>query len=114
MKLIKLLLLSLMIFSVHAYAEKPSGKILYQAYCSQCHGMEGDGFGINAAEMNVLPKDHSDKEGMLNRTDNDLFKAIKEGGKAVNKSVLMPNWDSNLTDDEIHSLVTHLRVLCCE
>lgn len=91
-----------------------SGKKLYQVYCSQCHGLEGDGYGINAADMEVLPKDHTDSEEMKARTDEDLFKAIKHGGKAVDKSVLMPNWDANLSDEQINDLVKYLRVLCCQ
>ncbi|NRB37694.1 MAG: cytochrome c [Pseudomonadales bacterium] len=89
------------------------GKQLYEANCSQCHGMEGDGYGVNAEDMDVMPKDHTDTEEMISRTDADLFKAIKFGGKAVNKSVLMPNWDKNMNDDEIHAVVAYLRVLCC-
>lgn len=87
---------------------------LYTVYCSQCHGLEGDGFGVNAADMDVLPKDHTDTEEMVSRTDEDLFKAIKFGGKAVGKSILMPNWDANMTDAEIHTLVAYLRLLCCD
>ncbi len=102
----------LMINSVMA-ADIELGKKLYQANCSQCHGMEGDGYGINAADMAVMPKDHTDTEEMISRTDEDLFKAIKFGGKAVNKSVLMPNWDANMNDEEIHAVVAYLRVLCC-
>ena len=89
------------------------GKKLYEVYCTQCHGMEGDGYGINTPDIDVLPKDHTDTPEMMTRTDEDLFKAIKHGGKAVSKSVLMPNWDANLNDDEIHALVKYLRTLCC-
>lgn len=91
-----------------------TGKNLYRVYCMQCHGISGDGYGINTADMEVLPKDHTDTKEMKTRTDKDLFKAIKYGGKAIDKSVLMPNWDGNLTDQQIESLVRYLRVLCCE
>ena len=64
--------------------------------------------------MEVLPRDHTDTDEMSARTDEDLFKVIKFGGKAIDKSVLMPNWEGTLTDDEIHSLVGYLRVLCCD
>ncbi|MBL4909594.1 MAG: cytochrome c [Alteromonadaceae bacterium] len=90
------------------------GEILYQAYCTQCHGINGDGWGVNAATMDVLPKDHTDTKGMITRTDADIFKAIKEGGKAVSKSNLMPNWDANMTDEEINYLVVYVRTLCCQ
>ena len=97
-----------------SYAHDMTGKKLYQTYCIQCHGVEGDGYGINVEFMEVLPRDHTDTKEMMARTDEDLFKVIKFGGKAIDKSVLMPNWDGNLSDDEIDSLVCYLRVLCCQ
>lgn len=92
-------------------ADAENGRTLYKGYCAQCHGLEGDGFGVNAADMEVAPKDHTETAEMQARSDADLFKAIKKGGKAVDKSVLMPNWDSNLSDAEIDDLVSYLRVL---
>jgi cytochrome c oxidase cbb3-type subunit 3 len=90
-----------------------SGKDLYRTYCWQCHGSQGNGKGINAGDnMSVAPRDHTDAEYMSGRTDAELFKAIKEGGPAVNKAVLMPPWGAVLTDEEIHTLVRYLRELC--
>ena len=34
------------LFSINSQAEPFPAKKLYQAYCAQCHGMEGDGYGI--------------------------------------------------------------------
>lgn len=96
-----------------AHEAHDRGKALYAVYCSQCHGVQGDGKGINAAHMSVQPRDHTDTKEMSARTDEELFKVIKEGGKSINKSVLMPIWGGNLSDDDIHALVTHLRTLCC-
>ena len=90
------------------------GEALYEMYCTQCHGIQGDGKGINAPQLSVQPRNHTDRSEMSARTDDDLFKAIKEGGQAVNKSVLMPNWDGNLNDEAIGDLVAYLRVLCCQ
>lgn len=89
------------------------GKQLYRAYCTQCHGISGHGNGVNAAELSVQPRNHTDRSEMAARTDDELFKAIKEGGQAVNKSVLMPNWDGNLSDGDIRDIVAYLRRLCC-
>lgn len=92
-------------------ADADNGKQLYRAFCAQCHGLDGTGKGVNAATMDVEPRDHTDSREMGARTDADLFKAIKEGGPAINKSVLMPNWDATLTDAQIHDVVAYLRVL---
>lgn len=113
-KLMIILVTLLCLFSLHIQADTLPGKVLYQAYCAQCHGMEGDGYGINVEFMEVLPRDHTDRAEMSARTDDDLFKVIKYGGKSIDKSVLMPNWGGNFNDDEIHALIGHLRVLCCQ
>lgn len=84
----------------------------YRTYCWQCHGMHGDGRGVNIRDMSVQPRNHTDPKEMSARSDEDLFKAIKEGGQAINKSVLMPPWGGTLTDEEIWDLVKYLRKLC--
>lgn len=96
-----------------AEGDADNGRQLYRHYCTQCHGLEGDGGGINVKDMAVMPRDHTDKAEMSARTDADLFKAIKHGGKSINKSMLMPQWGNNLTDQQINDLVAYLRQLCC-
>lgn len=86
----------------------------YKSYCMQCHGMHGKGDGVNVPAMNVRPRDHSDNKYMMTRTNTEIFKAIKYGGPAVNKSVKMPAWGDTFTDEEIHQMVGHIRTLCCE
>jgi cytochrome c oxidase cbb3-type subunit 3 len=84
----------------------------YKAYCVQCHGSEGNGKGVNVRDMSVIPRDHTDTKSMSGRSDETLFKAIKEGGASIDKSVLMPPWGATLSDEEIKELVQHLRMLC--
>lgn len=90
------------------------GEVLYQIYCTQCHGVSGDGGGLNVRDMSVQPRDHTDPVEMGARTDEELAKVIKHGGKAIDKSVLMPAWDDNLSDEQVGDLVTYLRQLCCD
>lgn len=84
----------------------------YRTYCVQCHGLKGNGKGINVRDMSVQPRDHTDTAQMSTRSDDDLFKVIKEGGVSINKSVLMPPWGDVFSDEEIRGLVSHLRKLC--
>ena len=100
----------LLIFAADAGAE--TAKDNYQTYCVQCHGLEGSGNGINVADMSTQPRDHTDAKEMSARTDQELFKVIKEGGQAITKSVLMPPWSSTLSDEEIKDLVKYLHHLC--
>jgi cytochrome c oxidase cbb3-type subunit 3 len=107
----KLLFAILLAASVQAQAKETAADN-YKAYCVQCHGMEGNGKGVNIRDMSVVPRDHTDAKAMSGRSDELLFKAIKEGGTSVSKSVLMPSWEGTLSDEEIKDLVQHLRTLC--
>jgi cytochrome c oxidase cbb3-type subunit 3 len=93
-------------------AQLERGLSLYRAHCVQCHGVERNGRGINSRDMSVQPRDHSDAKGMGGIPDQELFDAIKKGGLAVNKSVLMPAWGEVMSDAEIHELVAYLRHIC--
>jgi cytochrome c oxidase cbb3-type subunit 3 len=95
--------------SLAADGPSPAAVKLYDTYCVQCHGLNRDGNGINSAEMAVKPRDHTDSKAMGDTPDELLFKAIREGGLSVNKSVLMPTWTGVLTDEQIHDLVRYLR-----
>lgn len=106
-----LALLPLALVSLPA-AAKETADNNYKTYCVQCHGMHGDGKGVNIRDMSVQPRDHTDAKAMSTRSDDTLFKVVKEGGPAIDKSVLMPPWQDTLSDEEIRDMVQHLRVLC--
>ncbi len=90
----------------------PAAERNYDTYCVQCHGVERNGKGINAKHMSVQPRDHGDGKAMGDLPDDEIFKAIKEGGLAVNKSVLMPVWGGVFSDAEVQELVLYLREVC--
>ena len=89
----------------------PRGRTLYLTFCAQCHGIEGNGKGVNAKAMSVAPRNHTSSEEMAGLTDERLFAAIKFGGGAVGKSSLMPSWATLLTDADIDALVGYLHKL---
>lgn len=96
-----------------AQAEKAEDN--YKLYCVQCHGTAGTGKGINAPSLSVQPRNHTSAKDMGELTDDNVFKAVKEGGVAVGKSTSMPPWGAVLTDAEIKDLVQHMRKMCkCE
>jgi len=115
MRLINLLIAAavLLLFTPsNSFAEE--AYLNYKSYCMQCHGMHGKGDGVNVPALNILPRDHSDNKYMMQRTNTEIFKVIKFGGPALNKSVKMPAWGDTFTDEEITQLVGHIRSLCCE
>jgi len=85
---------------------------VYGTYCVQCHGLKRNGTGINLPALSVKPRDHTDAKGMGTLPDDEIFKAIKDGGLAVNKSVLMPSWGGTLDDKQITEMVHYLRTVC--
>ncbi len=109
---LKMVVASLALIAAPMAMADESGEDLYKTYCWQCHGMLANGMGVNIVDMSVQPRDHSDSKEMSARSDEELFTAIKDGGRAIDKSVLMPPWGGVLSDDEIHSLVRYLRELC--
>ena len=95
--------------------ERPSvtnGEKIYQWYCVPCHGIKGDGNGFNARNLDPRPANHTDTALMTKRTDNELFDAIRGGGKGVGKSTLMSPWGDTFSKAQIKSLVLYLRRLC--
>ncbi len=85
---------------------------VYQRYCTQCHGEEGHGDGINAPYLVVPPRDHTKADYIETRSDQQLFDAIKFGGLAVGRAPCMPAWGHTFEDNMIHSLVSYIRELC--
>src|ERR1700745_2723736 len=74
------------------------GEVLYQRYCSGCHGADGRGGG-----KGLMPH-----VGALTRKgDIDLSEyaslamVITEGGEAMGKSGFMPSWKETLSKNDI-------------
>lgn len=94
-----------------------SAKENYRLYCVQCHGVLGNGEGVNwtSGGLTVSPRDHTYAKEMRQLRDEELRLAIAEGGDAVQKSEQMPAWGDVLSKREIQELVRYLRELCkCE
>ena len=102
------------IISSSAHAEvEIDGRELYLHWCSQCHGLEGRGDGVNSTpDMRINPRDHTDASYMSTRTDQQLEDVIKGGGISISKSANMPPWRATLTDKEIKAVILYLRKLC--
>ena len=69
----------------------------YQFYCAQCHGTEGHGNGINAPHLTVPPRDHTKADYLETRTDEHLFIAIQQGGRAHGEICLVTRQDGKLS-----------------
>jgi mono/diheme cytochrome c family protein len=89
--------------------EQRQGKDLYIKYCAICHGKEGTGDGFNAFNLDPRPRNFTDATYMDALSDNRLVETISQGGRGVNRSLLMPSWGGRLNRQEIEYVVSFVR-----
>jgi mono/diheme cytochrome c family protein len=88
------------------------GRTLYEANCTQCHGVAGDGNGYGAPFLVPPPRDFTTAaykfrttgSGSL-PTDEDLFRIISRGANGTG----MPPWQYLLTEQERWALVDYVK-----
>jgi cytochrome c553 len=84
----------------------------YTAYCARCHGENGHGDGPSVATLKTKPQSFDDCAQMRKLSDETMFNAIKGGGASVGLPGDMPDWSTDLSDDEIHDLTKFVRAFC--
>ncbi len=93
------------------------GRQLYTFYCTPCHGMQGKGDGQLAKLLDPKPRNHTDGkgtrpgDGMNDRTDEQLFKAITKGGQGISKSVNMPAWGHIISEGGRWDIIAYMRAI---
>ncbi len=89
------------------------GKRLYNQYCIQCHGRlgAGDGDRVRNEKLHPQPRIHANGIFMNRLPDMRLYRVIKYGGRSVNFSHIMPQWQHILSDEEILDVIAHIRSL---
>jgi len=84
------------------------GEVLYQRYCSGCHGTDGRGGGKGfMPHVGALTR-----KGYIDLIDDSsLAMVIEEGGEAMGKSGFMPSWKATLSKDNIADVIAYIRTL---
>ena len=82
------------------------GKAVYADNCAKCHG--DDGKGQTKMGIKLGAKDYSDAAVQATVSDDQAVKAIKEGMKKDDKTLMKP---SELSDEDIKASVAYLRTL---
>jgi cytochrome c553 len=91
--------------------EQREGKHLFAKYCSVCHGAEGKGDGFNSFNLDPKPRDLTDGHYMNTLTNERLVQTIRDGGRSVNRSSLMPSWGGRLAKDDLVYVAAYVRSL---
>jgi cytochrome c553 len=78
---------------------------LYEKECVKCHGADGKGETKMGKKLGA--KDYSDAKVQEELKDADAVKAIKEGLKKDDKTLMKPL--EGATDDQIKGLVAYMR-----
>ena len=84
-------------------AQRESGKTLYLQYCSQCHGVNGDGEGYATPHLYPRPRNFTTGKFKVRTTPNgalpthqDIVNIIRRGMPYTS----MPPWPSNVLSDQ--------------
>jgi len=95
-------------FSASA-ARADDAKATYDKSCAMCHGPGGKGDGAAGKMLKPPPKDFA--TSLAGKSDDDVAKIIKEGGKANGMAATMPAYGAKMSDDQIKELVTYIKGL---
>ena len=96
--------------SANTAAADAEAKTIFEQRCVACHGAQGWGNGVAAAQLNPKPRNYTDVNWQKSVTDDDLKKVIVKGGAAVGKSPLMPpNPDLESKPEVVAGLVRIVR-----
>lgn len=105
----KLIVLSLGLLLAGAVSVRAAdAKENWDKTCAKCHGGDGKGQTKMGQKLNI--KDFTDAKTQAAFTDDQAFKAIKEGLTDKEGKVVMKAQES-MTDDEVKALVGFVRSL---
>lgn len=81
-----------------------NGKVLYDTYCTNCHGSQGKGDG--PVGQSLIPP-AADLTVTEQKSDKQLLDVIRKGRPGT----AMPSWKGDLSDAEIHDVLSYVRAL---
>jgi mono/diheme cytochrome c family protein len=87
------------------------GRELSLERCVLCHGSKGQGWDWDL-KVDRPPVPVPNLHDVLpQRSDDYLFRVIRDGGEAVGRTRFMPAFGFNMTEQELKDLVAYLRAL---
>ncbi|MGA9800516.1 MAG: cytochrome c [Terriglobales bacterium] len=96
-----LLMIALLTTNPATANDSPAGAAVFKSKCQTCHGADGSGTAVGKS-LNVADLRSAEVQS---KPDAELLQAISDGKGN------MPGFKGNLTDDEIHAALAHVRTL---
>ena len=84
-----------------------TGKSIYGANCSACHGEHGEGDGPGAAALNPKPRNYKKDGFQYGSSLEEVKRTINEGIEGT----AMPSWAEVLTDEQITQVAEYVKSL---
>lgn len=103
------LLLAIASTVTSAQSVPKGGKEIFERMCAGCHGTRGDGAEGHSGGFSPVITTLANKEYMRQVPDDYLLMIIRKGGAAMGKIATMPAWEKRLSEEEIVSIVAHIR-----
>jgi len=82
-----------------------TGRDIFYKHCKACHGDKGNGKTFAANVLNPPPKNFTSEKIKKELTEERMIHSVTKGRKGT---AMMP-WESNLTEQEIRSVVHYIR-----
>src|SRR5262249_3690077 len=92
-------------------ADRAAGKVLYQKYCSQCHGDQGDGNGYAAPHLKPRPRNFTTGKFKIRTTPSGAMPTTDDLKHIIHAGMpytTMPPWPQ-FTDDELKHLAYYVK-----
>jgi mono/diheme cytochrome c family protein len=91
-----------------------TGRAIYRAACSSCHGADGRGAPASLVGFSDPIPDFTDCDFAAREPDSDWVGVAYEGGPSRGFSELMPAFEGALTIEQIELAVSHIRSFCTD
>ena len=86
-----------------------AGKELFEANCSSCHGITGEGDGPASAGIDPPPGNLAARHQSM--SDAYMLWRISEGGLMEPFNSIMPGWKGMLDEDSIWQIIAYIRTM---
>jgi mono/diheme cytochrome c family protein len=91
-----------------------TGRAIYRAACSSCHGADGRGAPASLVGFSDPVPDFTDCDFAAREPDSDWVGIAYEGGPSRGFSEFMPAFKGALTIDQVQLAVNHIRTFCTD